>query len=132
MKQVAEVTALLDGGEKAEVLIRKHSACGDCGGCEGIKDRDMIVDNPLRAKVGNQVYLELAEKNILTAAVLIYLLPIVGLIAGYLIGEALGVDSEGLKAFMGFVLFFLSFLIARLYGRSREEDYEFQMIEVIE
>ncbi len=85
MRQSAEVIDLLDDGRRAEVLIRKHSACGDCGGCEGIKDRMIIVDNPLRAKVGNKVSLELSEKNILVAALLIYLLPIVGLIIGYLL-----------------------------------------------
>jgi len=131
MRQFAQVISVLDNGDKVEVVIRKHSACGKCGGCHKGDDMKLIVDNDFKAKLGDMVILEMEESNLLNAAVFIYLLPLVGLVVGYLAGVALGIDTELARIGLGLLLFFISFLIARGFGKSHENNYNLKITGIL-
>ncbi|MCK8817206.1 SoxR reducing system RseC family protein [Natroniella sulfidigena] len=130
MKQYAEVLESIDSEQKVKVEIRRHSACGDCGKCDERNSMKLVIDNDLEAQEGDIVVLELQENDLLSAAVVIYLVPLLGLIAGYFLGLALGIEAELFRVLLGFVLFGLSFVLARKFGDYRADKYEAKMIEI--
>ncbi|PRX28620.1 RseC/MucC-like positive regulator of sigma(E) [Orenia metallireducens] len=132
MRQFAQVVSVLDNEHKVEVVIKKHSACGKCGGCHKGDDMKLIVDNDLKAKLGDMVILEMKESNLLNAALFIYLLPLVGLVIGYLAGVALGIDTELGRIGLGFLLFLASFLIARGFGKVQENKYNLKLTGILD
>lgn len=78
----------------AEVIRIRESACsGDCHKCSGCgaAQQTMILTakNPIGAKPGDLVVLESESGPVLKAAVLLYLVPLVLFIIGYLLGEQL-------------------------------------------
>ncbi|MBT9175921.1 MAG: hypothetical protein DDT20_00223 [Firmicutes bacterium] len=84
MRQVGEVMAVY--GSTATVKVRKHSACAECRhkcvmGHE-TKEVAVTADNRAQAEVGDTVSLELSDRQVLQAAFLIYIVPVLFLFAG--------------------------------------------------
>ncbi len=129
MRQYAKVISVTDN--HAKVMIRKHSACGKCGKCSSDNNMTVVVNNHLNAKIGDMVILEMEEGNLLNAAILIYFVPLVGLIAGYLLGVGLGFVTELSKIILGLLLFILSFLGARKFGKRQQDEYKVKIISII-
>ena len=90
MQQLVKVlTCTADG--MAQVACLRQSACsGDCHKCAGCGavEQTMIFTarNPIGAKPGDMVTVESATGPVLKAAAVLYLLPLVLFIAGYLVG----------------------------------------------
>lgn len=94
MRQKATVEAVQPDGT-ATLLIRRQSACsGDChkcGGCGAVGQTLRIrAENPIGARPGEIVYVESGSRTVLSAAVLVYLLPLGLFVGGYLAAAALG------------------------------------------
>ena len=93
MEQTVLVKRVLEDGS-AEVLRVRESACsGDCHKCSGCgsSQQTMVIcaENPIGAKVGDWVVIEAKSGAVLKAAVMLYIMPLVLFIAGYLLGEHL-------------------------------------------
>ena len=93
MRQKATVESVRPDGT-ATLLVRRQSACsGDChqcGGCGAVGQTLRIcADNPIGAQAGEIVFVESSGKTVLSAAVLVYLVPLVLFVAGYLAATAL-------------------------------------------
>ena len=93
MEQTVLVKRVLEDGS-AEVLRVRESACsGDCHKCSGCgsSQQTMVIcaENPIGAKVGDWVVIEAKSGAVLKAAVMLYIVPLVLFIAGYLLGEHL-------------------------------------------
>ena len=93
MEQTVLVKRVLEDGS-AEVLRVRESACsGDCHKCSGCgsSQQTMVIcaENPIGAKVGDWVVVEAKSGAVLKAAVMLYIVPLVLFIAGYLLGEHL-------------------------------------------
>lgn len=72
-------------GQKAMVSLTRHTACGDCGACQMGKenlDRKIEALNPVGAKVGDRVTMEMADNTVLKAAFIVYIVPLIVLIVG--------------------------------------------------
>ncbi len=121
----------LAGKDKALVKVRRNSACGSCGRCGGFfgdpeKRNEMLVEvnNPIGAKAGQLVRLEAKASEMLMAAVLLYFVPLVGLLLGLFTGRswalrsmpAVNADLFGLG--IGFAVMVLIFLFLRI-GEKR-------------
>ncbi len=93
MEQIVTVRALYPDGT-AEVACRRASACGgDCGHCGGCTDAQTVLvraRNPIGAKPGDRVVVESASRQVLGAAVAVYLLPVLSLLGGYGLAGGLG------------------------------------------
>lgn len=94
MRQEVTVSRLLDDGF-AEVELRRRSACaGDCGRCGGCDAAGQTIRvrayNAVNARPGDQVVVETAGKTVLSAALLVYLVPLVLFFAGCAAGYAVG------------------------------------------
>ena len=116
MQQLVKVLSCEAGGT-ARVACPRQSACsGDCHKCSGCGavEQTMIftAQNPIGAKPGDMVTVESATGPVLQAAAMLYLLPLVLFIAGYLIGM-----QWGLGGLVGALAFGLSIGLVIVYDR---------------
>lgn len=93
MEQIVKVRRLLPN-DMAEVIRVRESACsGDChkcSGCGAAKQALLLtVENPIGARVGDTVVISSDSGHVLKAAAVLYLLPLVLFLAGYLLGAML-------------------------------------------
>ncbi|MBM7557351.1 SoxR reducing system RseC family protein [Halanaerobacter jeridensis] len=130
MKQYARVISKPDS-EQVKVMVQKHSACGKCGKCSSDDNLVLTLDNTLNVDIGDVVTIEMKGSSILGAAVLVYFLPLLALIVGYIGAGYLGMQTEVTRIALGGLLFALSFLIARKVGEEKEKDYRAEMQEVV-
>lgn len=123
MTQNGVVTKLLDRG-RAEVSVERGTACGGhCDGCETcVYAAKLLVraENPVYAEPGDRVILESGSRGILGAALLVYMLPLVLLFAGYAVGAACGL-RQGLCVLTSLAGLLLGGGLAVLLGRRRKE-----------
>ncbi len=87
MRETGRVIELKEG--TAKVRINRSTACGDCGACQvGREKLEMIltVENHIGAKVGNDVEVDIENTNFLTAVLIGYGIPLLGLLFGVLLG----------------------------------------------
>jgi sigma-E factor negative regulatory protein RseC len=109
-----------------EVSLKASEACGRCGAChphtEGRVSIEAAAINGLKA--GDAVELEISTGGVLAASFIVYLLPGVCLIAGYVIGSALGglfsirVSDERGGIAGAILLFAASFWVVRRYDQA--------------
>ena len=93
MEQTVRVRRLLPDA-MAEVICIRESACsGDChkcSGCGAAKQTMLLTaKNPIGAQPGDLVVVSSESKSVLQAAAVLYLLPLLLFLAGYLLGESL-------------------------------------------
>jgi sigma-E factor negative regulatory protein RseC len=124
-------------GSTARVKLGARQACAHCGICAkaGDSSKEMLVDayasEPL--KKGDRVVLVMGSGVILKSAFVVYMVPLVALIAGYYLGkelaDALSITLKGelFPALSGFFLLALSFLVIRWYDRRKKNDTRFRV-----
>ena len=120
MTQIATVERILDA-EHAEISVPRKSACGhDCEECAGGRVSRASVyaraSNPIGAQPGQKVVVESSTQKMLRIVVLVYLIPVVLFLAGYVITSMLtaSVAVQYAVAGAGFVL---GIVFAILYDR---------------
>jgi sigma-E factor negative regulatory protein RseC len=77
--------------EKAKVLIPRNAACEGCHSCHSNSDGFGMIAEVSKVQglgIGDRVILEGKEVNQVKGGLLIFILPLVLLFIGYLIGEA--------------------------------------------
>ncbi len=88
-------------GRMARIQVQPRSACGHCSarsGCGtsllsgflGRRSGSFWVHDPVGARPGDQVVIGLEEAQLRRASLLLYLLPILALMAGAVAGDRLG------------------------------------------
>ncbi len=117
MKEVAKV--IENTGNKARVKIVRQSACSKCekdcmlaGDSHEMKEVEEVVNNPVAAEAGQTVKLEMGERPLVYASVIVYLLPLLNLILGYFIGSwfatTFGYKLIEIAGITGAFIFFLA------------------------
>ena len=117
MEQSVRVKRLLPDG-MAEVIRVRESACsGDCHKCSGCgaaqQNLLLTARNPIGAQPGDMVVVSSETKTVLKAAAVLYMLPLVLFIVGYLLGESLW-QRGGLVSICAVVL---CIVLIKLYDR---------------
>ncbi|MBR4131757.1 MAG: SoxR reducing system RseC family protein [Oscillospiraceae bacterium] len=107
MQQQVQVSRVYPDGS-AEVFVRRESACsGDCHKCSGCGAQKQQVfvraSNPIGAAPGDQVIVSSENAQVLPAMLVVYILPLALMLAGYFAGLALPVPP-GLLSCLGFCL----------------------------
>lgn len=122
-KTYGRVVALKD--DMAEVEIARGSMCGEscsnCGMCEKRQSK-VMAKNTIGASVGDQVELGVSTSKGLKAAVLVYMVPVLILIAGIVIMRWAGY-SEGISLVCSFIimtLWFLGVFVAEKKGAFKD------------
>lgn len=103
MLETRAVVVKIDGGQ-AQVRASRANGCSLCNGkgcgsgklstlfCS--KPRDFRVDNQINANVGDEVIVSVAEGAVLRGIGLVYLLPLLLLVVGGVIGSTLASDNS--------------------------------------
>lgn len=128
------------GAGYAWVEIQRRSACGSCqasDGCGtatlakawGIRSMRTRALSKLSLQPGDEVIVGLADGVLLRGALLAYLLPLVLLLAGAMLGQAAFAGAgEELVALSGALGLGLGFLVVRVMSRRFREDVRFQPV----
>lgn len=111
-------------GNKATVRFDRRSACDKCHMCATTKDGmkvEVVVENTLGANVGDYVEVEMGEKYVLTAAAIVYVIPLVLIGAGIGIGTLINEFAQALFALGGLIIgFVIAILLDKLVIRKKK------------
>ena len=128
MQQQVQVSRVFPDGD-CEVFVRRESACsGDCHKCSGcgaqVQQVYVRAKNPIGAKAGDKVIVTSQTSQVLPAILVVYILPLVLMLAGYFAGLALAF-SPGILACAGFALGVICVVAYdRLVAKRRGVSYE--------
>ena len=126
------------GAGTAWVKTTRSSACETCSskgashGEGGGKEMEMEVEafNTADARVGDRIVLNIKTASLLKATFLLYVFPILAMIAGAVLGQTVavirGTDPSGLSALFGFLFFGLAFIVIRITGRRLSTNTSYQ------
>ncbi|HEY3425988.1 MAG TPA: SoxR reducing system RseC family protein [Negativicutes bacterium] len=89
METQQEGVVLEVAGSMAKVKTSRHNDCENCGACPGNSAMVLETRNPLGARPGQRVIVEVQEVNMLRAAFIVYVLPLIAIFAGALSGNIL-------------------------------------------
>lgn len=93
MQQLVRVKTVNADGTAQVVRIRESACSGDCHKCAGCGTAQqkmlLTVNNPIGAQVGELVVIASESAAVLKAAAVLYLLPLMLFLAGYLAGQLL-------------------------------------------
>jgi sigma-E factor negative regulatory protein RseC len=133
----------IDGMTAKVVVSRKSSCCENCtkDSCDLPEDGiETEAINAAGAQVGQRVKIVMSTFTYLKGTFLIYVIPIVALITGAILGATYlplfikGTNPDLLAALGGFVLFFISLVLVRilLSIMDRKTEYRSVIEKVIE
>lgn len=91
MQETGEVISV-EGGS-VTVRLKRTSACERCGACRvGVSSDEMVVTakNECAADLHDRVRVELKAEAFLSAVLILYGLPLIGLMLGAVVGSGLG------------------------------------------
>ena len=116
MQQTVKVFKCNEDGTAQVACLRQSACSGDCHKCSGCGavEQTMLFEarNPVGAKPGEMVIVESESGPVLKAAAMLYMLPLVLFIAGYLLGM-----QWKLGGLIGALAFALSICIIVAYDR---------------
>jgi len=131
-------------GDRVWIEAERQSSCGGCSaasGCgtqvlKGVFGRRSLrlpADDTTNAQVGEQVRFGLREEALLRGSLAVYLLPLLALMGGALLGEVLGPqwgwgDSEGPSLVLGGLGLAAGFWWVRGFGRAAGRDGRFRAV----
>lgn len=106
---------------EAKIKVGRHNDCKNCGGCPGNDSVIISANNQVGAKPGQRVLFEVKEESILKAAFIVFILPLValfiGVMLGGVVGEYIGVNIRMFKIIGGIVAFLLSVVVVKAFDR---------------
>ncbi len=137
------VVKSIDGITAKVMVSRKASCCENCGKdvCDvpesGVETEAI---NTIGASVGQKVSIVTESYTYLKGAMLIYVLPVVALILGAILGKLYlpgyfhKTDSDLLAALGGFLMFFASLVLVRILssGMNRKTEYKPVIKSIVE
>ena len=116
MQQRVKVLSCTEDGMAKVACLRQSACSGDChkcSGCGAVEQKLLLtVQNPIGARPGDTVTVESATGPVLKAAAVLYMLPLVLFIVGYLVGM-----QWNLGALIGGLAFVLSIVLIIAYDR---------------
>ena len=126
----------------AHIKTMKTSSCEACAAKDschtlgGGKEMEVEAINTIGAKVGDEVVMSFETSSLMKASFLVYVFPILCMIAGAVIGQEIApnynLSAAVWSLVLGFLFFFLAFLIVRLMGNklSEKEKYRPKIIRI--
>ncbi len=118
-------------GGKAWVITTRSEMCDACasqGACKvlgGGKEMEVEAINAAQARPGDQVLLTLENQSLIKLSFLVYMFPILALIAGAALGQkvapAISTNPELTSFGLGAVFFGLAFVLVRKKDKKLEQ-----------
>lgn len=132
MTQNARVIKLLEQG-KALVMVERMSACGEncahcASGCSNKNRTTVVASNKISAGAGDEVVIKTKTSKILTAAFIVYIVPVFLFILAYAITNSANL-SDRTSIIISAGAFFAGGGFAYAYNRaqSRKQGIEFEI-----
>ena len=132
-----------DGSRTAWVKTERSSACESCAsrescnpGADG-KAQEVEAINAADARVGDRIQVVIGTGAMLKATFLLYLFPIICMLAGGLLGDWLAprmqLHTSALPVVLAMLFFGLALVVVRLSGRrmGRQEAYQPKIVRVL-
>lgn len=120
MTEVAKVVKVK--GKRAFVLIEQTAKCEGCKMCSFNRNKQLIVpiENTLDAAVGDSVELLMPERAPVGASFIMYVVPLVLMLIGALLGSLINLYAQIGMAFGFLALGFLpAYFIDKYYAKKR-------------
>jgi sigma-E factor negative regulatory protein RseC len=131
-KQQEGIVLEVTGKHMAKVKASRHNDCENCGACPGNSALVLEARNDIGAKPGQRVAIEIREINMLKAAFIVYILPLLmiffGAIAGGFFAENFGYQPLGFQAAGGILAFILSVVYIKFFDSAARSDVEMQPV----
>ena len=120
MKRVGEIKEIRGG--KMTVEFCNHESCENCHGCEGGQST-AVLEMEASGNVGDFAEVEMPTGNIVKASILVYILPLLGFLAGIALGEILFKGSSPIgSALLGIAFLLLIVYFVHLGEKKRSAD----------
>ena len=135
MTQEAVVTRIFPNN-MAEVAVTRTTACGgNCGSCESCifqSELKAFAKNRVSARPGQKVLIESKSSKVFSAALLVYILPLVFFLSGFAIAYCLGA-GEGVCVAVSFAALALGAAVVVVSQRIRKNNnpISFDIVELI-
>ncbi len=124
IEETGRVVEVQEG--RARIETRRSAGCGQCsarGACASLgggRDATVWVEDPIGTHPGESVIIAVPEGTVVRASFLVYLVPVLALVAGAVLGQALsrrwGLSPDLGAAAVGIGAMVLAFLLARHLG----------------
>lgn len=135
-------TVVATAGEDAWVETSRGSSCGSCSakGCGtgalsevlGRRTQQLRVKNPIGAARGDRVVLGIDESALLRGSLAVYLVPLLALLGGGLLGESvtrsLGIGGEGATILSALAALSLALWWLRRFNRRAAGDSRYHAV----
>jgi len=132
MTQDAVVIKAFDNG-MAEVLVARGTSCGEhCGSCSVCKyvgEIHTYARNKIHAVAGDKVVIESKTSEVLGAAFMIYIIPMIAMLLAYLAAAAMGA-GEMVSVPVAFAAFLVCVGIVTVYQRAKAKKKEIELVIV--
>ncbi len=127
-------------GAYSKVKLLRHTACGNCGACQlgdDQKDVHLVAKNDVHAHVGDMVEVAMATDSVLSAAFIMYVIPLIALFAGLATGYFLfqsSPNSEMFSGLLGLVFMVMAFLVIKKNDKHfmKSEKYTAQIMKILQ
>jgi len=122
-------------GEFCTCITRRKSACGEnCASCKAAcssREHTFTAKNTVGAKAGDEVVIEMPTKDVLKSAFLVYILPLLAFLFGFIYFFETG-KSELTSALWGLVLGGAMWILVSFYGKYKKAELTPEVVEIIE
>lgn len=116
MKSSGKITEV--NGNKIKVKMFKESSCAHCSGCGDAskltRELDLFYNGEV--EIGDIVTFELEDAKMLKIGFLVYILPIIIMLIGFVISSKMG-NSEKTSVFISFGFLIISFICLHIYDK---------------
>jgi sigma-E factor negative regulatory protein RseC len=117
-------------GNMAKVKVGRHGECKNCGACPG--DSALIIEaqNSIGAKAGQKIAFEMKETNMLMAAFVVYIVPLIAILVGIIVGQAValkfGYFVQGFQIAGGILAFIISIINIKIFEKFAHNNKKMQ------
>ena len=128
--------------DKALVEIVRSSACKKCGACQIDPEEKVVIahaTNSAGAKTGDTVEVELNFEAVMSASLIVYIIPLVAFFLGSLIGfygiriGAKGPENPVIALLTGLVFIAIAYLIIKVLDKKGRfgRKYNMKVVRII-
>jgi len=126
MQESGIVTKLY--GDTADVIVERKGGCEGCASskiCNSLGDGSVLISarNSINAELGNRVVVSISSRGLLFASAVIYVIPILGLLSGILVGRRFPSENfspDHVSFFFGILGLVFAVIGASVYSRKLE------------
>lgn len=118
----------------AKIKVGRHNDCKNCGACSGNDSIIISADNKIGAKPGQRVSFEVKETNVLSAAFIVFILPLIALFIGVVLGGFLAqyirVNVRMLQIIGGTIALVVAIIAVKMFDKAANKSKKSQPVIV--